>query len=159
MDQFESLREDVYEDDNLDIIGYIPTETGSLRVLYAPNWEVQGPRYFLVETTDRDGYTTDDTKFCRILEDKPEYLTGVDKNDSKLTKKEKELLIDFFKNGGDVRWTGIGRKLTGWDGYVLSHNNDKSAGCFAEIPENEKDIEDTAETLPMPDYSLLETED
>lgn len=159
MERFESLREDVYEDDNLDIIGYIPTETGSLRVLYAPNWEVQGPRYFLVETTDKDGYTTDDTKFCRILENKPEYLTGVDKNDSKLTKKEKELLIDFFKNGGDVRQVGYDHKLTGWEAYIAAHNNDKSAGCFREVSARKRNHEDTEKELPMPDYSLLETED
>ena len=153
-----SLREDVYEECNFDIIGYAPTKEGQLRILYAPNWEVQGPRYFMVATADKDGYTTDESKFCRILADRPEYLMGVDGKDSKLTKEEKESLIDFFKNGGDVRWSGY-PNISGWEGYIMHYNNDKGAGCFAEIPEDEKDIEDTIETLPMPDYSLLETED
>lgn len=154
-----SLREDVYEDDNLDIIGYIPTDDGKMRVLYAPNWEVQGPRYFLISTTDKDGYNTDDSKYCRILEDKPEYLMGVDGKDSKLTKKEKELLIDFFNKGGDVRQIGHDHELTGWEAYIAAHNNDKQAGCFREISARKRYHKDTIETKPMPDYSLLETED
>ena len=151
----DSKRDDVYEEWNFDLLGFIKTETGMLDVCYAPNWEVQGPRYFCITTVDEDGYLTEDSKRCRIYEDRPEYVTGVD-DDRKLTKKEKELLIDFFKNGGDVRRIGY---KTGWEAYVAAHNNDKGAGCFAEIPEEEKDNEDPIEAFPMPDFSLLETED
>ena len=156
----DSLREDVYEDDNLDIIGFIPTEDGELKVFYAPNCETQGPRYFLVVTAEADGTLRPDSKYCRILEDKPEYLMGVDGKDSKLTKKEKELLIDFFNKGGDVRWPfGISNgKSTGWEAYIATRNNSKQAGCFAEVSENDRYIEDTEETLQMPNYSLLEEE-
>lgn len=151
-----SLREDVFEDDNMELIGHIPTETGMLEVFYNPNWEVQGPRYFSIATVDEDGYITETSKFCRILADKPEYLTGVDKNDSLLTKKEKELLIDFFKNKS-VQWPN--EMVTGWENYIYLRNMDKKCGCFSEISEDERYIEDTIETLPIPDYSLLETED
>lgn len=156
-----SLREDVYEDDNLDIIGYIPTDDGELKVFYAPNCETQGPRYFLVVTANEDGSLRDDSKCCRILEDKPEYLMGVDGKDSKLNKKEKELLIDFFSKGGDVRWSVNDKHpISGWEGYLLSYNNDKQAGCFAELLDDDvRHFKDTVETKPMPNYSLLETED
>ena len=141
-----SLRKDVLEYDNMDLLGYVQlNENRKLKIFYNPNWETQGPRYFLISDVDNDGYVDDDSKYCRILEDKPEYLMGVDGKDSKLTKKEKELLIDFFANE--------------WEGYLFCYNNDKHAGCFAEVSESARYIEDTVETKPMPNYNLLETED
>ena len=155
-----SLRKDVYEDDNMSIIGFTESYNDrKLQILYNPNWEVQGPRYFLVANVDNEGFVDDDPRCCRILEDKPQYLMGVDDKDSKLTKKEKELLIDFFNKGGDVRQIGYDHKLTGWEAYIAAYNNNKEAGCFAEVSESARYIEDTIETKPMPDYSLLETED
>ena len=49
--------------------------------------------------------------------------------------------------------------VTGWEEYIYQRNNDKKCGCFAEVSEDERYIEDTIETIPIPDYSLLETED
>ena len=154
-----SLRKDVLECDNMDLIGYARlNENRKLQIFYNPNWETQGPRYFLIVDVDNDGYVDDSSKHCRILEDKPEYLMGVDGKDSKLTKKEKELLIDFFNKGGDVRRYG-GINSTGWEAYIAAHNNDKQAGCFTEVSEEDKYIGDTIDTKPMPNYNLLETED
>lgn len=102
--------------------------------------------FFQIRKFDNNGNIVG---ICRLSLYKPEYIVGYDENII-LTNEEKEKIINFFKTKKESIIDKY-NNLTGWQYSIRRINGEYEAGGWYN-----KMI---SESLPMPDYNLLKTED